>query len=297
MNNVRTHYLPNEQMKVRMKHKREIYRKKIKETSLSPNSMSFQENLEPMVVFNYVCTGKLTLVPAFIFFLGFGAGYLLFFGDSKSTPQIDNNESRLKYLSFALTGVVLSFAALILFVSLVMWLVLRLSFTITKSHFRIVKSGIFRSSLLEFNPSVTTLHYFQTHFSDSRAWLQLVVKEKDTYFTIFSWKGSGQQRNRFLNLFKTLDMELQKVQREIYVPVERIDAKIISNEEAVLLSPFLSELKQLDPYSFDDFSDVYRSASTTSLATPFSSPKSMEDIPVTSFDNFFEHFTHNKLLS
>eukprot|EP01126_Amoeba_proteus_P041927 TRINITY_DN4530_c0_g1_i11.p1 TRINITY_DN4530_c0_g1~~TRINITY_DN4530_c0_g1_i11.p1 ORF type:complete len:156 (+),score=27.35 TRINITY_DN4530_c0_g1_i11:569-1036(+) len=153
------------------------------------------------------------------------------------------------------------------------------------------------SSLLEFNPSVTTLHYFQTHFSDSRAWLQLVVKEKDTYFTIFSWKGSGQQRNRFLNLFKTLDMELQKVQREIYVPVERIDAKIISNEEAVLLSPFLSELKQLDPYSFDDFSDVYRSASTTSLATPFSSPKSMEDIPVTSFDNFFEHFTHNKLLS
>lgn len=59
-------------------------------------------------------------------------------------------------------------------------------------------------------------------------------------------------------------------------------AKIISNEEFTLLSPFFSELQQLDQ-SYTDGNDA--------------SPLCIENIPVTSFDSFFEHFTHNKLLN
>jgi hypothetical protein len=85
---------------------------------------------------------------------------------------------------------------------------------------------------LEFDPSQTSLHYFQTHFSDDRAWLQLVVRENNSYYTIFSWKGSGQQRNRFLRLFKTLKSELQQVQREAKMNLGREHgyAKIVSYE-------------------------------------------------------------------
>lgn len=58
--------------------------------------------------------------------------------------------------------------------------------------------------------------------------------------------------------------------------------KIISNEEFTLLSPFFSELKQLDQTNHDGTD---------------ASPLCIENIPVTSFDSFFEHFTHNKLLN
>lgn len=35
----------------------------------------------PVKVLTYVCTGKLTLFPVIVLFLGVGAGYLLFYGD------------------------------------------------------------------------------------------------------------------------------------------------------------------------------------------------------------------------
>lgn len=60
-------------------------------------------------------------------------GYLLFGGD-KGPGQV----------YYGLAGAILSCAALTLFIFLVLWLVLRVSFTITQHHFRIVKSGILR---------------------------------------------------------------------------------------------------------------------------------------------------------
>lgn len=45
-----------------------------------------------------------------------------------------------------------------------------------------------RSSTLRFSINDTSFHYFRTHWSQDRAWLQLVIKEGDTYYKIFSWK-------------------------------------------------------------------------------------------------------------
>lgn len=73
MNNPRTHYLGNKQVKKHMASQQGAW----KILGFQPPTIKGHasvESSEPVKVFNYVCTGKLTLVPAFIFFLGFGAG-------------------------------------------------------------------------------------------------------------------------------------------------------------------------------------------------------------------------------
>lgn len=42
--------------------------------------------------------------------------------------------------------------------------------------------------------------------------MQLIVKEDGQYYQIFSWKGAGKQRERFLELFRTLKYEVRLAQ-------------------------------------------------------------------------------------
>jgi hypothetical protein len=68
-------------------------------------------------------------------------------------------------------------------------IVLKISFTFSPDTLLIKKHGVFRSAKLEFVIERTSLHYFRTHFSEEEAWLQLVVKEGNQFYQIFSWKG------------------------------------------------------------------------------------------------------------
>ena len=133
---------------------------------------------------------------------------MLFYGNKGySTGYFQSTE-----LYYGVAGLVASLVAITLFSFLVTWMVLRISFIVTPTSFKILKSGILRSSTLEFELGKTTLHYFRTHFNEDRSWLQLVVKEDGQYYQVFSWKGSGKQKDRFLELFKTLRHELRVAQ-------------------------------------------------------------------------------------
>lgn len=152
----------------------------------------------------------------------------------------------------------------------------------------------FRSSHLEFNCRTSSLHYFRTHFSGEKCWLSLVVKEDDKYYQIFSWKGKqglvvqshatghGNQEKRFLRLFKALKSELKNIQRKYGSQItSKLRSEILSKEEITLIRPFETQIRTF-----------------TGRGSGVSSEKSknicIEDIPVTSYDDFFNHFNYNK---
>jgi hypothetical protein len=86
-------------------------------------------------------------------------------------------------------GLTLAILALGFFFALMLCIVLKISFTFSPETLLIKKHGVFRSAKLEFVIERTSLHYFRTHFSEEEAWLQLVVKEGNQFYQIFSWKG------------------------------------------------------------------------------------------------------------
>jgi len=152
---------------------------------------------------------------------------------------------------------------------------------------------VFRSTTLEFAINRTSLHYFRTHFSDEQAWLQLVIKEGPRFYQIFSWKGKGNQKDRFLKLFVTLQNELSKWQsrsRQYYVLARQLQetsnttSEIVSKKEINLLSPFTNRIQQLG--RLDNRIGTGANRKTTSLC--------IEDIPVIDLDRFFKHFGGNK---
>jgi hypothetical protein len=154
-------------------------------------------------------------------------------------------------------------------VFLFVWLVVKITFTLSphQDRFIIEKRGVFRSSKLEFVLSETTLHYFRSHFSEEHAWLGLVVKERHQFFKVFSWKGRGNQRDRFLRLFQHLQDELircqslqHQQQHHLHTSKSgglsltvlgglmywtRESTEIISKQEFTLIGPFSTRLRQL----------------------------------------------------
>jgi len=247
-------------------------------TQLTPFSEStdeLQEEMdEPIKVMSYVCAGKLTLFPVMVVFLGMGSGYLLFYGDK----GYDSGYFTSGELWYGLAGAIVSLLSLALFINLVIWLVLRITFTFSPTHFRVLKTGLLRSSRLEFNCKTSSLHYFRTHFSQDRCWLSLVVREEDKFYQIFSWKGQGNQEKRFLKLFKALKAELRHIQRKYgNSPTSKLRSEILSKEEVTLIRPF-SRLR-----GFDGGGGGKRM------------PVCVEDISVTSFDDFFNHFNYTKV--
>lgn len=240
-------------------------------------------------VLSYVFTGKLTLFPVVIIFLGFGAGYLLFYGNKSYTGgYFQSNE-----LYYGIAGLIVSLVALLLFFTLSMWMVLRVSFVVTPTTFRVLKSGILRSSNLEFDVRRCSLHYFRTHYNEDRSWLQLCVKEGSQYYQIFSWKGKGKQKERFLELFKTLRREIRSIQGNKY----RHDTSshvIVSRAEFTLIGPFTARYKQLvqSEKSADVVSPLCIEVNSCFCVVSLI----FQDIPSFSYDSFFNHFAHNKRL-
>jgi len=191
MNNPRYHFLIN---KSRRDDDENIITE-IRNEPLITKTVSFEDASIPIRVLNYICTGKLTLFPAIVMFLGCGSGWLLTYGGNRSTDL----EWR-----YTIVGALLLIGSAGLLVAMLIWLVLRVSFIVTPTQFKIMKSGLLRSSTLEFDVNCISLHYFRTHFIEERSWLQLVVREDQQYYQIFSWKGKGNQKERFKKLFKTL---------------------------------------------------------------------------------------------
>eukprot|EP01125_Pyxidicula_operculata_P002398 TRINITY_DN12276_c0_g1_i1.p1 TRINITY_DN12276_c0_g1~~TRINITY_DN12276_c0_g1_i1.p1 ORF type:complete len:267 (+),score=31.37 TRINITY_DN12276_c0_g1_i1:20-820(+) len=223
-------------------------------------------------VMNYVCTGKLTLFPTIIIFLGFGAGILLLHGDKSYTSGYF--ESTEVY--YGIAGVILLILVVILLASMIIWMVLRVTFIITPTQFKIIKTGILRTSVLEFDVKNVSVHYFRTHFIEERSWLQLVIREYDQYYQIFSWKGKGKQKERFKKLFNSLKREIKKVQGKS--TVQGVNYEIVSNKERNLIGPFSDRLKQL--FGSSDNQQER--------------PICIEEIPVISYDSFFNHLKTNK---
>lgn len=134
---------------------------------------------------NYVFTGKLTLFPLFILLLAVGSASLLLFGDkSYFDGYFQSNE-----VYYGIAGIVLLVVSTTLLIFLLLWLVVKITFTYTPTMFVITKRGIIRSSRIEFKLSQCSLLYFRTHFNDDQSWLQLVVKEGDQYYKIFGLRG------------------------------------------------------------------------------------------------------------
>eukprot|EP01127_Copromyxa_protea_P009105 TRINITY_DN2119_c0_g1_i1.p1 TRINITY_DN2119_c0_g1~~TRINITY_DN2119_c0_g1_i1.p1 ORF type:complete len:222 (+),score=23.23 TRINITY_DN2119_c0_g1_i1:256-921(+) len=215
---------------------------------------------------SYVCTGKLTLFPVLFVLLGIGSGFSL----------ASSGEQEVLY---GLLGALVGLMSIALFAFLIIWLVLRITFSFSPTHIRILKSGFVRSSYLEFNAKTSSLHYFRTHFSNEKCWLSLVVRENDNFYQIFSWRGQGAQEKRFLELFKALKTELKCIQRKYgsQVTSKKLRSEILSKEEITFIRPFDSQLKSLIEGGSED---------TKNLC--------IEDITVTSYDNFFNHFNHTK---
>jgi hypothetical protein len=184
-----------------------------------------------------------------------------------------------------------SLISIALFVFLVIWLVLRITFSFSPTHFRVLKTGFLRyfalslcfldlrSSQLEFNCRTSSLHYFRTHFSNEKCWLSLVVREDDKFYKIFSWKGQGTQEKRFLELFKSLKMELKHIQRKYGCQLTtKLRSEILSKEEITFIRPFATQIRS------------FTEARTDNKAQNIC----IEDLPVISYDDFFNHFNQNK---
>jgi len=235
---------------------------------------SIDESVPPIKILNYICTGKLTLFPAIVMFLGCGAGWLLTFGDKTYSGGYFEEEYR-----YGIAGILLLLVALGLLASMLIWLVLRVSFVITPNQFKIMKSGLLRSSTLEFDMNLISLHYFRTHFIEERSWLQLVVRENNQFYQIFSWKGKGNQKERFKRLFKTLKKTVKEVQRKNGLKIPKMNSEIVSTKERNFIGPFSDRLKQISSTEDQEY------------------PLCIEDIPVVSYDSFFNHFKSFKYLN
>jgi len=230
---------------------------------------TLSEETTPTRVLNYVCTGKLTLFPAFIIFLACGAGWLLTYGE-KGYSEGYFASIELRY---GVAGTVLFLAALTLLTSMLVWLVLRVSFVITPTQFKVMKSGLLRSSKLEFDVNSISLHYFRTHFIEERSWLQLVIRENNQFYQIFSWKGKGNQKDRCKNLFKTLKKTVKEIQQKNGYRLPKMNSEIVSTKERNLIGPFSDRLKQISSAEDQEY------------------PLCIEDcVPIVSYDSFFLPF-------
>lgn len=190
----------------------------------------------------YMFYGKLTLFPLAIGFLTGASGTLMVKG---KYPGSDSQYIGSAGLYYAISGLGFALLALGLFFCLLRYMVIRIRFSITKNKFVVEKKGLIRTSTLEFSTSQSSLLYYRTNFSDF--WLQLVVKERDQYYQIFSWKGRGQQKERFLKLFQTLREELFRYQKQSLRNRRKVDqlTEIISKKELILISPFSGRINNI----------------------------------------------------
>lgn len=248
--------------------------------------------------FSYLFAGKVALFPLIILFLMAGATALLLYGEKKySGGYFESNE-----FYYGLVGLFLFVACLILFVLIMFWLVVKISFEITPTKIRVLKRGVFRKSILEFKLRESSVHYFRTHFSEEQCWLQLVFREGTTFYSIFSWKGRGSQQENFHQLFKSLNNAISSFQKDIpksptahslALGFKTLPTEILSKDEFTIIGPFTQKLKM---YAFRQRSSQNRRSDIDQQKDDLerSRPLCAEEIPMVNFDSFFRHFKHSK---
>lgn len=263
--------------------------------------------------YSYLFTGKVSLFPLIILFLAAGATALLLYGEKKyNGGYFESNE-----FYYGLAGLVLFVACFILLMIIIFWLVIKITFEITPRKIKIEKRGVFRSSILEFDVKESSIHYFRTHFSEDQCWLQLVIREGSTFYSIFSWKGKGSQYDNFHRLFNSLRESLDEFKASLNnerclsssgnnIIVNRIRKKddfadiypveIVSKDEFTIIGPFTQKLK-LYAYSQQKNSKERRiEMEKKKDEIKRSRPLCAEDIPILNYDSFFRHFKHSKYL-
>eukprot|EP00004_Rigifila_ramosa_P023573 TRINITY_DN6635_c0_g1_i1.p1 TRINITY_DN6635_c0_g1~~TRINITY_DN6635_c0_g1_i1.p1 ORF type:complete len:256 (-),score=42.43 TRINITY_DN6635_c0_g1_i1:73-840(-) len=238
-------------------------------------------NRAPETHIVYTFTGKLAIAPLFIFTTLVSTALL--FSDGKAGFQKSADKFTFYY---GLAGIGLFAASVGFLIALLRLFVFRISFDFTPSSLVIRKTGFFRSSTLEFNASLCSLHYLRTHFSEEKAWLSLVVRERDRYYKICSWRGLGNQQRRFLALFR----QLKQAQQSTWVTPasfqkRTIDEEIVTREEVTLISPFKERLQRLaEETATGEKSTVQDDSSAVVVRL------CIEDLDVVVCDSFFGHF-------
>jgi len=243
----------------------------------------------------YIFWGKITLFPLFILAGFLVASWFLLYGDkSYFDGYFQSNEA-----FFGLTGLFLLIFTLFFLVTLLRFIVFKISFTFSANKFTIKKRGVVKSSILEFDIIDTALYYHRTHFSEDQAWIQLIVKEGDQYYSIISWKGKGDQKDRFSRLFENLQKELSKWQN-VSKKLSLSNFEIVTLEEITLVCPFIARLRALRPNTYpkyNQFKNITPKAGNTSNTNPnlhAPDPICIADINVTNYDMFFRHFKFTK---
>lgn len=231
---------------------------------------------------NYTFMGKLTLIPVGVLFFGSGMGFLVFHSFSYSSKVWT-----LPPVPYLVAGLVTVGVAVAFMLAMSFWLVLKIYISIDGDHITVRKRGLFRRVTHRFVTARSSFLYYRTHYDDSKAWLTLVVRENDTFYLLYSWKGSGNQRDRFFDLLTRLKAVLATYQPSSSSigganRSQRVLAsEIISKDEVIVSCPFAARLGAIGGALAD--------ADAAGLAAPFS-PICVDDIHVVDCDKFFAHF-------
>jgi hypothetical protein len=162
--------------------------------------------------------------------------------------------------------------------------VLRIYISIDGDFIEIRKRGLLRRVTHRFVTARSSFHFFRTHYDDDKAWLTLVVRENDVFYLLYSWKGSGNQRDRFFDLLARLKAVLATYQPNSGLVAKHsqrvLASEIISKEEVIVSCPFAARLDAIGA----------RFAESAESVQQFS-PICIDDVCVVDCDRFFLHFS------
>eukprot|EP00003_Mantamonas_plastica_P019881 TRINITY_DN3224_c0_g1_i14.p1 TRINITY_DN3224_c0_g1~~TRINITY_DN3224_c0_g1_i14.p1 ORF type:complete len:201 (-),score=23.33 TRINITY_DN3224_c0_g1_i14:268-870(-) len=146
-----------------------------------------------------------TLFPLIIFATFVSSGILLTYGKNPYLKgYFQSNE--VYYGAGGLAVFIISMGMLF---TLIRWMVLKITVLVTPDKLIVVKQGVYRTSRFEFSSPNSSVHYFRTHFSEDKAWLCLVIKEHDKFYKMCSWRGKGNQKERFMTFFNQITDALE----------------------------------------------------------------------------------------
>lgn len=224
----------------------------------------------------YVFSGRLTLYPIFSILLLLSGALLFSIG---SEDNIEWKGTTFEIIT-GLVGLLFMLTALVQFTLISLFTVFKLSFVFSPQTLEVTKHGIFRSHRLYFQMKDVSLHYYRSHFREEKAWLQLVVRERNRYHQISSWKAQGAQRDRFMELFARLQCAYERHRGEGHEGRGVRSVEIIGKDEIALITPFSKRLNRL----------AYRPKGIANARGVSEVQLCIEDVVVVNHDRFFFHF-------
>lgn len=187
-------------------------------------------------------TAKVILFPIIIIFLLASSISLIVAADFNNP-----NNQFTKTIYSLLFSLILGLLCLIISTFFLFWIIIRITFKfdVFNRKLIIIKRGVFRTSTLEFNLMKSFIVYMRTHFSEEKRWLQLVVKEDDIYYKIYSWRGRRTQEKTFFQMLDKLQKQLQISKNFDKINIQKDeDQVIVSKDEFILLAPFNGRFRE-----------------------------------------------------